>query len=158
MMPMSAELRTSVDIDATPERVWHVLTDLPAYAEWNPFVNSAEGAVVVGGRLSVSAPPVNAFVQSRLHPRVLEVAPFRRLRVWSRLDRLGIPGLIDVELTITLTDHEGGVRLWWQDQFRGLLAPLLIRSLNRHRLTAFNAMIAALKDRAEGSPQPRPVR
>jgi hypothetical protein len=86
---MSAELRTSVDIDATPERVWHVLTDLPAYAEWNPFVNSAEGAVVVGGRLSVSAPPVNAFVQSRLHPRVLEVAPFRRLRVWSRLDRLG---------------------------------------------------------------------
>jgi hypothetical protein len=153
-MPMAVELRTFVDIDATPERVWRVLTDLPAYAEWNPFVTRAEGALVVGGRLSVSAPPVNAFVQSRLHPTVLEVAPFRQLRLWSRLDRLAIPGLIDVELTMTITDHEGGVRLWWQDQYRGLLAPLVSRSLNRHRLTAFTAMLDALKDRVEGSPEP----
>lgn len=153
---MPAELRTFVDIDATPEQVWNVLTDLPAYAEWNPFITSAEGELVKGGRLSVRVPPVNAFVQSRLRPTVLEVDPFRRLRICSRLDRLGIPGLIDVELTMTITDHENGVRLWWQDQFRGLLAPLLIRSLNRHRLTAFNAMIGALKDRIESSPEPRP--
>jgi uncharacterized protein YndB with AHSA1/START domain len=33
MIPMTAELRTFVDIDGTPERVWQVLTDLPAYAE-----------------------------------------------------------------------------------------------------------------------------
>jgi len=151
---MAVELTTFVDIDATPERVWQVLTDLPAYAEWNPFVTSAEGALVVGDRLSVSVPPGNAFVQSRLHPTVREVAAFRQLRLWSRLDRLGIPGLIDVELTMTITDHEGGVRLWWQDQYRGLLAPLVIRSLNRHRLTAFIAMLDALKDRVEGSPEP----
>jgi hypothetical protein len=152
---MTAELRTFVDIDAPPEQVWQVLTDLPAYAEWNPFVMKADGALVVGDRLSVSAPPVNPFVQSRLRPTVLEVAPFRRLRLWSRLDRLGIPGLVDVEITLTITDHDGGSRLWWQDRFGGLLAPLLIRSLNRHRGTAFNAMIAALKDRVETRPEPR---
>ena len=147
---MTAELRTFVDIDATPERVWQVLTDLPAYSEWNPFITRAEGTFVEGGRLSVSVPPASAFVQSRLRPTVLEVAPFRRLRVWSRLDRLGIPHLFEVEHTMTLTDHDGGVRLWLQDRFQGLLAPLLIRSLNRRRLTAFNAMNAALKDRVEG--------
>src|SRR3954469_14822928 len=155
-MPMAVELTTFVDIDATPERVWQGLTHLPAYAEWNPFVTSAEGALVGGDRLSVSVPPGNAFVQSRLHPTVREVAAFRQLRLWSRLDRLGIPGLIDVELTMTITDHEGGVRLWWQDQFRGLLAPLLIRSLHRRRLTSFNAMIVSLKDRVEALPEPRP--
>jgi hypothetical protein len=154
VIPMTAELRTFVDIDATAERVWQVLTDLPAYAEWNPFITKAEGAFVVGDRLSVSVPPVNAFVQPKLRPTVLEVAPFQRLRVWSRLDRLGIPGLFDVEHTMTITDHDGGVRLWQQDRFRGLLAPLLIRSLNRHRLTAFNAMNAALKHRVEGTPPP----
>ena len=146
---MTAELRTFVDIDATPERVWEVLTDLPSYAEWNPFITRAEGTFVEGERVSVSVPPVNAFVPSTLRPRVLEVAPLRRLRVWSRLDRLGIPGVFDVEHTMTLTDHEGGVRLWLQDRFGGLLAPLLIRSLNRHRLAAFTAMNAALKARAE---------
>jgi hypothetical protein len=148
---MTADLRTSVDIDATRERVWEVLTDLPAYAQWNPFVTRAEGEWVVGHRLTVSVPPVNAFVQPRLRPTVLEVDPFRRLRVWSRLDRLGIPGLFAVEHTMTLTEHDGGVRLWLQDRFGGLLAPLLIRSMNEHRLGAFTAMNAALKARAEGN-------
>jgi hypothetical protein len=149
LIPMTAELRTFVDIDATPERVWQVLTDLPSYVEWNPFITRAEGTFVVGERVSVSVPPVNAFVQPRLRPTVLEMAPCRRLRLWSRLDRLGVPGLFNVEHTMTLTDHDGGVRLWQQDRFGGLLTPLLIRSLNRHRLTAFNAMNAALKARAE---------
>ncbi|MGY1778862.1 SRPBCC family protein [Geodermatophilus sp. SYSU D01036] len=148
---MTAELRTSVDIDAPPERVWAVLTDLPAYAEWNPFVTEAAGAVVEGGRLSVRVPPVNAFVRSDLRPTVRQVVPLRRLRVWSRLDRLGVPGLFSVEHTVTLTDHGGGVRLWQQDRFGGLLAPLLVRSLNQHRLAAFHAMVAALKRRAEAT-------
>jgi uncharacterized protein YndB with AHSA1/START domain len=50
MIPMTAELRTFVDIDATPERVWQVLTDLPAYAEWNPFITRAEGTFAEGSR------------------------------------------------------------------------------------------------------------
>jgi hypothetical protein len=147
---MTAELRTFVDIDASPERVWQVLTDLPAYAEWNPFITEADGAFVVGDRVSVSVPPVNALVQAKLRPTVLEVVPFRRLRLWSRLTRPAIPGLFHVELTMTLADHEGGVRLWQQDRFGGVLAPLLIPALNRRRLAAFNAMNAALKRRVEG--------
>ena len=154
---MPAELTTFVDIDATPERIWQVLTDLPAYAEWNPFITEAAGAVVVGERLSVHVPPVNAFVAATLRPAVLEVVPCRRLRLRSRLDRFALPGLFNVELTWTISDHDGGVRLWQQDQFGGLLAPLLFRSLNRHRLAAFNAMNAALKHRVEGTPVPGPV-
>ena len=154
---MPAELTTFVDIDATPERIWQVLTDLPAYAEWNPFITEAAGAVVVGERLSVHVPPVNAFVAATLRPAVLEVVPCRRLRLRSRLDRFALPGLFHVELTWTISDRDGGVRLWQQDQFGGLLAPLLFRSLNRHRLAAFNAMNAALKHRVEGTPVPGPV-
>ena len=154
---MPAELTAFVDIDATPERLWQVLTDLPAYAEWNPFITEAAGAVVVGERLSVHVPPVNAFVAATLRPAVLEVVPCRRLRLRSRLDRFALPGLFNVELTWTISDHDGGVRLWQQDQFGGLLAPLLFRSLNRHRLAAFNAMNAALKHRVEGTPVPGPV-
>ncbi len=154
---MTADLTTFVDIDAPPERVWQVLTDLPAYAEWNPLITKAEGALVEGNRLLVIVPPVNALVQPELRPTVLEVTPFRRVRLWSRLDRLAIPGLFDVDFTMTLTDHNGGVRVWHQDRFGGLLAPLLIRSLNSHKLpAAFNAMHAALKHRVEGTPASRP--
>ena len=154
---MTADLTTFVDIDATPERVWQVLTDLPAYAEWNPFVTEAGGALVVGDRLSMSVPPVNPLVQAHLRPMVVEVVPLRRLRLRSQLIRPAVPGLFDVDLTMTISDHEGGVRLWQQDRFGGLLAALLIRSLNRHRLTAFNAMGAAIKARAESTPAAAPL-
>ena len=127
-----------------------MLTDLPAYAEWNPFITEADGAVVVGERLWVRVPPVNAFVASTPRPTVVE---------WSPVDGCGcgaagqarLPGLFHVELTWTIRDQDDGVRLWHQDQFGGLLAPLLFGSLNRHRLTSFNAMNAALKRRVEGT-------
>jgi hypothetical protein len=106
--------------------------------------------------VSVTVPPVKAFVQSRLRPTVREAALGRQPRLWSRLDRLGIPGVFDEELTMTLTDHDGGVRLWQQDRYGGVLAPLLIRCLNRRRLAAFTAMNAALKQRAEAKPAPHP--
>jgi hypothetical protein len=146
---MTTALRTFVDIDATPEQVWHVLTDLPAYPEWNPFITSAEGTVAPGRRLSMSIQPVNARPVT-LRPTVLEVTPGRRLR-WR--GRLGIPGLFHTEHIFTITVQDGGgVRLWQEEWFRGLLAPLMTGSLNRHTLPAFNAMNAALKDRIEAPP------
>jgi hypothetical protein len=147
---MTFELRTSVDIDATPERVWQVLTDLPAYSSWNPFITHAEGSFAVGERLSFTLPPVNALLRITLRPTVLEATPCRRLRLRSRQDRLGLPGLFDAEHAFTITPRDGGVRLWQEQRLHGLFVPLMTRSLNRHRLPALNAMNAALKDRCEG--------
>jgi|SRR3954447_13117468 hypothetical protein len=150
---MTAELRTSVDIDATPERVWQVLTDLPAYPQWNPFVTAAEGTVAEGSRLSLTLLPVNALIRPTLRATVVEAVPGQRLRLQSRMDRLGLPGLLDVEHTISLTPNGGGVRLWQDSHMSGLLLPLTIGALNRRRLAAFHAMNAALKDRSEAAPQ-----
>jgi len=148
---MTFELRTFIDIDATPERVWQVLTDLPAYAQWNPFITRADGTFAVGERLSLSLPPVNAFLRLTLRPTVLEVTPCRRLRLRSRQGRLGVPGLFDAEHTFTLTLHDGGVRLLEEQRLRGLLVALMARSLNRRRLPALTAMNEALKDRTAGT-------
>jgi uncharacterized protein YndB with AHSA1/START domain len=45
---MAKQLRAQVDIQASPERVWEVLTDFAAYPEWNPFIVQASGAVAPG--------------------------------------------------------------------------------------------------------------
>src|SRR4051794_34361685 len=99
---MAAELRTYVDIDATPERVWGVLMDVPAYPEWNPFVRSAEGTFSVGSRLALTIAPLHGALRVRLRPSVLEVTAERWLRFQVRFARPAAPGLFDAEHVLTL--------------------------------------------------------
>ena len=46
-------LEARIDIDAPVDRVWAVLRDTAAYAEWNPFIRTIEGALQPGSRLTV---------------------------------------------------------------------------------------------------------
>ncbi|MGY1736207.1 SRPBCC family protein [Geodermatophilus sp. SYSU D00684] len=141
-------LSTAIEIDAPPERVWAELTDLGAYPEWNPFIVRAEGDVVPGARLSLRMQPVGGRVLT-IRPRLREVAPARELR-W--LGRLGVPGLFDGEHAFRLEPAGAGTRLVQEETFRGVLVPLLARSLRRSTLPAFEAMNRALKERAERTP------
>src|SRR5215210_5255347 len=102
MVPMTGELRTSVDIDAPAELVWEVLTDVAAYPEWSPLITSAEGTFADGGRVSFSFPRMNALLRTTVPALVLEVTPRRRLRYVLRFARLGIPGLLDTEHILTI--------------------------------------------------------
>ena len=142
---MAKRLRTDVDIDATPERVWEVLTDLAAYPAWNPFIVRAEGVVGTGRRLTLTMQPVGGRTTT-LRPRLVEVDAPRRLR-WR--GTVGVPGLLDAEHSFTLEPRGSGTRLVHQEDFRGLLVPLLAVSLDRGTLPAFVAMNEALKSRAE---------
>lgn len=47
------EARASLEIPASIDRVWQVLTALERYAEWNPFIVRVDGGAtpVLGGRL-----------------------------------------------------------------------------------------------------------
>jgi hypothetical protein len=142
---MAKRLSTDVDIDATPQRVWEVLTDLTAYPAWNPFIVRAEGVVAPGRRLTLTMQPVDGRAVT-LRPRLVEVDVARRLR-WRGL--LGVPGLMDADHSFTLEPRGSGTRLVQQEDFRGLLVPFLAASLDRGTLPAFVAMNEALKSRAE---------
>jgi hypothetical protein len=149
---MSKQLASQIDIDATPDRVWRVLSDFAAYPQWNPFITRAEGEARPGSQIVMRMQPVGARGVT-LRPTVLEATPGHRLR-W--LGRYGIPRLFDAEHCFTITPREqGGVRVSQNERFTGVLVPLLARSLDRHTLPAFEAMNTALKNRAE---QPAAVR
>lgn len=47
---MTKQLASTIDIDASPQRVWQVLTDFAAYPDWNPFIVRAEGRPEEGVR------------------------------------------------------------------------------------------------------------
>ena len=144
---MTKTLTTEIDIAAPPQRVWQVLSDLSAYGEWNPFIVEATGRAAVGGRLTLRMQPASG-KERTLRPTVTEVREGELLR-W--VGRLPLPGLMDVEHTFRLEPTGNGTRLHQGEDFRGLLVPLVARTLDRGTLPAFEAMNEALKRRVEES-------
>lgn len=136
---------TSIDIAASPARVWSILTDFAAYPQWNPFIIRVAGVPEVGGRLVVTIqPPGRKAMMFR--PVVLAATPDVELR-WR--GRLLMPGLFDGEHAFRLNPAGGGCRLDHGEVFSGLLAGLLGGTLPATR-RGFIAMNEALKARAEG--------
>jgi hypothetical protein len=140
------ELRTEIDIAASPEAVWGILTDFSAFPQWNPFIKEASGEQKVGGKLRIRivSPGGKGMV---FKPTVLACETNREFR-W--LGRLGIPGLFDGEHGFTLEPiGDGRTRFTQREVFTGVLVPLLARSLDGSTKKGFEAMNMALKERAE---------
>lgn len=133
-------IQTEINIPASPQEVWQVLTDGPAYADWNPFIRSMSGAVVLGGRLTNRMHPAGGS-EMTFRPKVLVADPARELR-W--LGRLGLPRIFDGEHYFRLEAHGAGTRLIHGETFRGLL--LWVMKVDRFR-SDFTAMNLALRDR-----------
>jgi hypothetical protein len=144
---MAKHLRAEITIAATAERVWQVLTDLAAYREWNPFMFEASGRPANGERLTIRMKPVDGRAMT-FKPTVLDAQPGRRLR-W--LGRLLLPGIFDGDHSFTLEPVNGGVRFVQEEEFRGVLVPLLAKTLDKGTLPAFELMNKALKARAESA-------
>ncbi len=140
------QIETSIEINASPERVWRILTDFPSMPSWNPFIRSISGDLSTGSRLSVHiAPPGRTGM--RFAPKILVLEPMRELR-W--LGRLLLPGLFDGEHYFLLDPiGEERTRLTHGEKFSGILIALFGGGLAATE-AGFVAMNDALKQRAEG--------
>ena len=139
---------SEIDIGATPDRVWSILTDFAAYPSWNPFIRSISGDIEKGGRLTVSIQPVGGRAMT-FRPTVLLVEPSSELR-W--LGHLLIPGIFDGEHFFQIAaSGSGRVRLTQGETFSGVLVGLLKANLDRGTKAGFIVMNQALKARAENA-------
>jgi hypothetical protein len=139
------ELKTEIEFDGTPQEVWAVLTDLPAYAEWNPFMRKIQGVPKTGAKLEVRMEPEGERAMT-FRPTVLTAEPGRELK-W--LGHLLVPGIFDGEHRWLIEEAgPGRVRFTQSERFGGILVPLLWRKL-RDGGTAkgFRAMNEALARR-----------
>jgi hypothetical protein len=137
------ELRTEIDIEARPDQVWAHLADLPAWADWNPFITSAEGAPEVGSRLTLRMEPPGGR-RITIRPTVTEASEGAALE-W--LGHLGVPGIFDGRHRFELTATATGTRLVQSESFRGLLVRPLRRSLDGGTRAGFEEMNTALRQR-----------
>jgi hypothetical protein len=137
------EIHTAIDVDATPEEVWSVMTDLDAYPEWNPHLVRAEGRLGADERLTLWVRQSGR--ENRIAVRVTEFDEPRHVE-W--VGRLGGKFLFEGTHTIRLEPLDGGerTRLHNDESSSGLLVPLVVRKDARE---AYEAMNEALRARVE---------
>jgi hypothetical protein len=140
------EIVTQIDIAASPEQVWSILTAFSAYPQWNPFIRSLSGVAKPGEKLRVTIQPEEHRAMT-FRPRVLTATNQHELR-W--LGRLGFPGLFDGEHYFQLAGlSNGSTRFIQGEQFSGVLVGLFLARMEAATKAGFNAMNRALKERAE---------
>lgn len=140
---MATEVKTEITINATPEKVWSVLTHFEQYPAWNPFIKSIRGDVQVGNKISVRIEPA----QSKGMNFTPKVLAFERNKEFRWLGHLFIPGIFDGEHKFELIDHGNGTTtLKHSETFGGILKGIL--NLENTRKD-FEAMNGKLKELAE---------
>ena len=141
-------LSTEIEIDATPESIWRILADFDRFPEWNPFIREIEGEMKEGSRLRVRMEPPGGRGMT-FRPVVRRIEINREFR-W--LGHLIVPGLFDGEhIFEILPAGAGKVRFVQHESVRGLLVPLLWKSLEESTKQGFREMNDALKARAEAT-------
>ncbi|MGS0683602.1 SRPBCC family protein [Nakamurella sp. GG22] len=144
---MSATVSTTINIDDGPRAVWDVLTDFPAYPEWNPFMNRIDGTAEVGRRLVVHLAGKGGR-GTTFRPTVLVSTPGEELR-W--IGKLGPGGLFDgVHSFVLTTNPDGTTRLTHSERFTGILVALF-KGATANSHAGFDAFNEALKRRVEST-------
>ena len=139
-------LEASIEIQATPQQVWAVLTDNAAYPDWNPFIISSSGKIQAGATLTNVMH--DATGNTTFTPTVLVAEPGHELR-W--VGRFPPGGIFTGEHTFTITQVRPGVVLLTQrENFTGVAVPFYEHWLHADTLPMFKAMNAALAHRVTG--------
>jgi uncharacterized protein YndB with AHSA1/START domain len=109
-------------IQASPEQVWRVLANTAAWPDWNSGVTKVDGTLALGEKLSigVDANPGRAFPV-----KVVTLSEPQRI-----VFRGGMPlGLFTGQRTYTLDRDGPQTRFAMREEYTGLLAALIFRSI-----------------------------
>ena len=135
------EIKTSIQITATPEKVWKVLTNFQEYKNWNPFLKSVEGHVKKGETIKINADGM------KFKPKVLS---FEENKQFSWIGKLLFKGLFDGEHLFLIEDNgDGTVTFRQEEKFQGILVGLFAKKLDTDTRQGFMQMNKKLKELSE---------
>jgi hypothetical protein len=131
----------STTIAATPDAIWAILTDAPAYSDWDSGVLGLEGNVAPGEKLKV---------RSEVNPKRSYPVKITRFEPGRAMDWTGgMPlGLMKGVRTFSLSPENGATRFTLREEFTGPMLPLIWRTMPDMQ-PSFDKFVSGLKARAE---------
>jgi uncharacterized protein YndB with AHSA1/START domain len=128
-------------INASPDRVWPILTDAAAWPSWDSGVTKVDGRVALGETVSVT---VEANPGRTFPVKVVQMSAPERMVFLG-----GMPfGLFRGRRTYTLAAEAAGTRFTMREEYTGPLAGMVFRSIPDLG-PSFRLFAEGLKQRAE---------
>jgi hypothetical protein len=142
------ELKTEIDIQASPAKVWQILMDFDTWQEWNPFIHTVVGKPEIGQNVDITVRTATS-KNMTLHCTIIKIEPNREL-CWKY--HVIFPGLFRGEHSFIIESRDdGGAHFVDVEIFSGLFVPLQAKNIDTHSKRGFEEMDQALKTRAEQS-------
>jgi hypothetical protein len=107
--------RVEVNIQATPHRIWTLLTDAPGFPRWNSTVTGIEGEIREGGKLRLQVPGTGRVFS----PTVSGFVTNERM-TWTGGSAPMFKGVRTFELK---PRNDGSTDFVMQERFSGLMLP-----------------------------------
>ena len=140
-----SSLRTEIVINASPEKIWNILTDFENYEKWNPFIIHSSGQPKKGTRLVNTMK--NGESNMTFKPRITDVQPHKRFE-W--LGSLFFRGLFDGRHFFELEEvGRGKTKLTQGEYFSGILNKMVLKRIGEQTRLGFIGMNEAIKKKAE---------
>ncbi|GAB5453524.1 MAG: hypothetical protein Hals2KO_38520 [Halioglobus sp.] len=147
-VPPVAVVTTTATLPGSIAESWAVLTDFPAYAEWNPYLPEIDGEFAVGETITLTLVADEGATPIRPRARIEAISPQREFS-WQGV--LPIPGLFATRHVFALEPiDDSHTRLHHYEEFRGLAVALLPfdRAVQSQRIArSFERMNNALVER-----------
>lgn len=146
-MPSPQTVRAEIEIDASPESVFDILSDLDRYPEWNPFTPSIESTLEIGAPVRMR---VRLLEGKRLFRQVEYVTACERPRRLCWGADIPFRRIVRADRCQTLEPLENErTRYICTDEISGWLTPIVMRFFGAAMQRGFEDCARALKQRAE---------
>lgn len=139
------EIETTININASANKIWNVLINFEEYENWNSFIISANGQAEINKNLKITI-KVDDYKMMSFKPKILKVKENNEL-CW--LGKVFVSGIFDGLHYFLIKENNDGTCTFTQaEKFNGILIPFFGKTFI-NTIKGFEKMNEELKKRAE---------
>lgn len=142
---MKKDIRTEIEINASAEKVWRILSDFENFPKWNPFVIKVLGKPIVGEILKIQV-QLPESRKLKFTPLVLKAEPNKELRWVGTMPLNAFRGEHFYQIESL---NENKVRFIHGEHFSGWMVGLIWAMVGKATEKGYSIMNEALKKEAE---------
>ena len=141
------EIKTEIEISASPAKVWSILADINNWQKWSPIIKESQGTASVGSELTMVMIGKKEGEEGPIYnPVITELDAPKHLRWRAHM----LAGFIFTNYKVLeLEATSSGTRLVHKEMFKGLFAPIICGQMEKGVPPMLNSMNNALKELAE---------